>query len=109
MFGFGKKKDLFATLYGPQAEPVRAGLPIVAASQLPAYQYRWDHGEKFPGGLGPVEIVWTDYWSLRARSSELFERNLYARGLIRRMVTNEINTCLLYTSDAADERSSVDL
>jgi lambda family phage portal protein len=67
---------------------------IVALNDLPAVREVWDHGEKFAGGLGPVDILWTDYWSLRARSAELFQRNLYARGLIRRLVTNEINTGL---------------
>ncbi len=51
-------------------------------------------GEKYPGGYGPTDILTTDYWTLRARSSELFEKNLYARGIIRRLVTNEINTGL---------------
>lgn len=67
---------------------------IVALNDLPAVREVWDHGEKFAGGLGPVDIVWTDYWALRARSSDLFQRNLYARGLIRRLISNEINTGL---------------
>lgn len=67
---------------------------VVALNDLPALREVWDHGEKFAGGLGPVDIVWTDYWALRARSAELFQRNLYARGLIRRLVSNEINTGL---------------
>jgi lambda family phage portal protein len=51
-------------------------------------------GGKFPGGFGPTQFLIADYWTLRARSSELFETNLYARGLIRRLVSNEINTGL---------------
>jgi lambda family phage portal protein len=39
-------------------------------------------------------LLVTDYWTLRARSAQLFKRNLYARGLIRRLVTNVINTGL---------------
>jgi lambda family phage portal protein len=35
-----------------------------------------------------------DYWTLRKHSTWLFETNIYARGLIRRLVTNEINTGL---------------
>lgn len=54
----------------------------------------FDDGEKFYGGYGPTTIFATDYWTLRARSDELFETNLYARGLIRRLVTNEITTGL---------------
>ena len=49
-------------------------------------------GDKFLGGFGitkDYEIV--DYWLLRKRSKQLFTENLYARGLIRRLITNEIN------------------
>ena len=49
-------------------------------------------GDKFAGGFGitkDYEIV--DYWLLRKRSKQLFTENLYARGLIRRLITNEIN------------------
>lgn len=67
---------------------------VVALNDLPAYRFTWDHGEKFAGGLGPIDILFTDYWALRARSSELFQRNLYARGLIRRLISNQINTGL---------------
>ena len=51
-------------------------------------------GSKFYGGFGDTQIQQIDYWTLRARSSQLFTENLYARGLIRRLVTNEINTGL---------------
>jgi len=44
-------------------------------------------GEKFPGGLGAVELPALDYWTLRTRSSEFFERKLFARGIIRRLVS----------------------
>ena len=53
----------------------------------------WDGG-KFAGGLGPAQLFQADYWTLRLRSSQLFTENLYARGLIRRLITNEINTGL---------------
>jgi len=66
----------------------------VAAANLEPWRYSYDDGTKFPGGYGPTELLLTDYWTLRQRSSELFERNLYARGLIRRLVTNEINVGL---------------
>lgn len=57
-------------------------------------------GEKFPGGWGGsysdahqyYEFI--DYWELRARSVQLFTENLYAAGLINRLVTNIINTGL---------------
>lgn len=51
-------------------------------------------GEKFPGGFGPTQLQTMDYWTMRKRSSQLFNENLYARGLIRRLITNEINTGL---------------
>lgn len=71
--------------------------PALAGSSVPAlpnWQYKWDDGEKYPGGFGPTQLLLADYWTLRARSTELFETNLYARGLIRRLVTNVINTGL---------------
>lgn len=52
-------------------------------------------GEKYPGGFGLTVMQEPDYWMLRLRSSQLFNENLYARGLIRRLVTNEISTGLL--------------
>lgn len=54
-------------------------------------------GEKYQGGLNHLEAslyTTTDYWALRNMSQRLFRTNLYARGLIRRLVTNEINTGL---------------
>jgi len=58
----------------------------------------WEHsrydGDKFWGGYGSTQILDIDYPTLRARSLELFTTNLYARGIIRRLVTNEINTGL---------------
>ena len=51
-------------------------------------------GDKYIGGFGPTEEQVIDYWTLRARSAQLYNENLYARGLIRRLITNEINTGL---------------
>jgi len=51
-------------------------------------------GSKFYGGFGPTQIQQLDYWTLRYRSAQLFNENLYAKGLIRRLITNEINTGL---------------
>jgi predicted DNA-binding transcriptional regulator len=48
----------------------------------------------FRVAFGYTELLITDYWTLRARSADLFQRNIYARGLIRRLVTNEINVGL---------------
>jgi lambda family phage portal protein len=71
-------------------------LPVVAVNTLPAATptLGYWHGEKYPGGLGPAEILSTDYWTLRHRSAALFKSNLYARGLIRRIIDNEISTGL---------------
>jgi len=52
------------------------------------------NGDKFFGGFGATKIFTPDYWTLRERSNQLFAENLYARGLIRRLITNEINTGL---------------
>lgn len=51
-------------------------------------------GEKFPGGFGEGRVYNLDYLALKIKSSQVFHDNLYARGLIRRLVTNEINTGL---------------
>lgn len=81
-----------------------SALPSVSVTDLPSFSagpsgpapvaWGWNDGDKFWGGYGPTVLQVTDYWTLRARSAELFETNLYARGLIRRLVTNEINTGL---------------
>ena len=64
-------------------------------------QNRQDHaqhsifdGGKFSGGFGPTQVYELDYWTLRARSAQLFNENLYARRMIRRLITNSINTGL---------------
>lgn len=86
-------------------KPINAALEPNAVDDLDAFAYSgqtffapWENavydGGKFAGGFGPTQIQLTDYWTLRARSAQLFNENLYARGLIRRLVTNEINTGL---------------
>jgi len=62
-------------------------------------------GAKFYGGFGPTQLQQIDYWTLRARSAQLFNENLYARGLIRRLVTNEVNTGL--TPEAAPDEAII--
>ena len=51
-------------------------------------------GGKFAGGFGVTQNQTIDYPTLRMRSTQLFNENLYAKGLIRRLITNEINTGL---------------
>lgn len=53
---------------------------------------KWD-GSKFFGSLGPVsDWDFVDYWTLRKRSLRLFRTNIYAKGVIRRLLDNEIHT-----------------
>lgn len=65
------------------------------------FEHSFFDGEKFLGGFGVTQLQLTDYWTLRQRSYQLFNDNLYARGLIRRLITNEINTGL--TPEASPE------
>lgn len=63
-------------------------------------------GEKFPGGFANnygYGFEYVDYWELRNKSVQLFTENLYASGLINRLVTNIINTGLsLEATPSAD-------
>lgn len=70
---------------------------------LSPWQNSYFDGGKFAGGFGPTQLQTVDYWTLRARSAQLFNENLYARGLIRRLVTNEINTGLTHEA-SPDEK-----
>lgn len=74
-------------LYPPAPAPEM--MPPVARERQ-----RWHDGDKYPGGFGFTELLTTDYWTLRKRSTQLFKTNLYARGIVRRLVTNIINTGL---------------
>lgn len=66
----------------------------MAVADLPSAAPREWGGDKYPGGFGATQLLSMDYWTLRARSAQLFRTNHYARGMIRRLVTNEINTGL---------------
>src|SRR5690606_827175 len=89
----------------PEPDMVRIGVDELASSGI--YQepinYAYHDGEKYPGGFGRTDILLTDYWTLRLRSDELFRKNLYARGLIRRLITSEINTGLTLESFPDEE------
>lgn len=56
------------------------------------------NGDKFPGSIGATpEWEYVDYWTLRRRSLDLFRKNIYAKGIIRRLLWNEIHTGLVAT------------
>lgn len=84
--------------------PTPSGPPTIAVNELGSFSaalqqsaaadMSYFDGDKFFGGFGTTQVYLTDYWTLRARSNQLFNDNLYARGLIRRLITNEINTGL---------------
>jgi len=91
-------------LFGPTPGAINPH-QVVSVDDLDPFSYAgqtsfapWEQslfdGGKFFGGFGNTQIQTVDYWTLRARSAQLFNENLYARGLIRRLVTNEINTGL---------------
>lgn len=96
LFGAGARLARWLTGAGPAEAPAIEPASPRAVNDLPASPARsgWWHGERFPGGIGPALVLAPDYWTLRALSAQLFTTSLYARGLIRRLVTNEINTGL---------------
>lgn len=67
---------------------------VSAMAPGPAVRISYHDGEKFPGGWGATDLLVPDYWTLRQRSADLYKRNIYARGLIRTLITNEIATGL---------------
>ncbi len=98
--------NIFQKLFGTK-DLAQTGEPSTAMliDELRTYAYAgqnsyagWENsiydGGKFLGGFGDTQIQQIDYWTLRHRSSQLFNENLYAKGLIRRLITNEINTGL---------------
>lgn len=86
---------LYDALYPPPPAPEIERAPVAAATQSPApARWGWHDGEKYAGGYGVTSVLMLDYWTLRARSVEMFRTNLYARGILRRLVRNIINTGL---------------
>ena len=89
----GAKRDYEARRSPPQHRSLPR-LTVGAMGPAPVVRARFYDGEKFAGGFGATDLFTIDYWTLRARSAQLYRTNLYARGIIRRLVTNEINTGL---------------
>jgi lambda family phage portal protein len=68
-------------------------------------------GNKFLGGFGKTKIYvdgTIDYYTLRVRSKQLYIDNLYAAGLINRLVFNSINTGLKLQIDPKNQILGVD-
>jgi len=93
-------------------KPVMVGMADLSAYAFtnnsyvnaPAAYNDWT-GDKFAGGFGETQLYAMDYWTLRQRSAQLFTSNMYARGIVRRLVTNEINTGL--NLEASPEESII--
>jgi capsid protein len=80
----------------PQAQaPTPSAVHI---NDLPPARFRAYGGENQPGALGAVNITQLDYWTLRARSADFFTTRLFARGIVRRLVTGVITAGLYLES-----------
>lgn len=115
-FGIGYPPSTSTALLPKEAFPppeTPAGAETIDVNNLDPFaihgniNYADFNGDKFSGGFGATQIHNIDYWELRARSSQLFNENLYARGLIRRLITNEINTGL--TPEASPDEDIIGL
>lgn len=79
------------------AAPVASTAPApqaISVDQMAPYRFRSFTGAKFPGGMSGAEFGALDYWSLRERSSAFFATRLFARGIVRRLVTGVITAGL---------------
>lgn len=92
-------RSLFGRMYDaiyppPPAPDIEPGHTHAASVTQPPVRWGWHDGEKYAGAFGATTLLSMDYWTLRARSVQMFRENLYARGILRRMVRNIINTGL---------------
>lgn len=97
-FEFGKKQE-----QNQATDELTANFSASSGYASPPSSMSDFNGDKFFGGFGTTQIFTPDYWTLRERSNQLFTENLYARGLIRRLITNEINTGLSVESTPDEE------
>lgn len=107
---FQEMRDAFCAMLENERSSTSESTEYIEVDNLRAYSGQqhfspwqlsvWDGG-KFFGGFNATDLWLVDYWTLRARSHQLFTTNLYARGFIRRLITNEINTGL--TPEACPE------
>lgn len=88
LFGRGAKAAPFEYEIAP-ALPARRTVDAIIPVENGFVFNAWD-GEKFPGGMGFPEERAIDYWTLRTRSARVYDENLYAYGLVRRLVNNII-------------------
>ena len=97
-----KKKPQRKQVHQPTPQPVQQTHSTADLVKQSIYQLYTNNlfsslfdGEKFPGGFSSnIGYEFIDYWELRNKSVQLFTENLYAAGLINRLVTNTINTGL---------------
>jgi lambda family phage portal protein len=84
-------------------------LPTAAAGNYTPPQINtMVNGDKFAFGFGATQLQTIDYWTLRQRSVQLFNENIYAEGLISRFITNIINTGLMMESKPVENILGID-
>jgi len=88
-------RSFFEKVEAPISRVVSTSDMSVSGGYTPSVFGAGFDGEKFEGGLGGIKNLFPDYWTLRARSAQLFNENPYAKGVIRRLITAEINTGLM--------------
>ena len=100
------KKQITATPDPVIEKQAQAALPpemtMISVSEMKAFHstglmpsiFQNFDGNKFFNGYGRTDVQIIDYWALRQKSMSLFTTNLYGRGIIRRYITNVINTGL---------------
>lgn len=91
----------------PIVEKVTASSPFTTYVPNSTSNRSFD-GEKYFGGLPAARWVDLNYYELRTRSSELFDTNIYGRGIVRRLVRSVISTGLLLESNPIGRHLGLD-